>query len=113
MKNLHHRTVGKSAGLLITAVTMLSLQNAVAAIGEFEANSDVGNPTKAGSATYDPATDTYKVSGGGNNIWFDKDELHYVWRKIKGDFILQTSAPPGAPTANIWPSSAIREESTD
>lgn len=76
----------------MTAVTVLSLQSAMATIGTFETNSDVGNPAKAGSATYNAATDSYTVAGGGKNIWFDKDEFHYVWRKVKGDFILQTRA---------------------
>lgn len=92
MKTPNHQTALKNIGRLITAVSLLSLQSAFAAMGDFEANSDVGNPAKAGSAAYDPATDTYHVSGGGKNIWFDKDEFHYVWRKIKGDFILQTRA---------------------
>jgi len=78
--------------MIMAASTVLPLQGAMAAIGGFEANSDVGNPTKAGSATYDAATDTYMVFGGGKNIWFDKDEFHYVWRKVKGDFIIQTRA---------------------
>jgi len=92
MKTSNPQTVLKNAGRLVAAVTLLSLQSAVAAIGDFEANTDVGNPAKAGSATYDATNDTYTVFGGGKNIWFDKDEFHYVWRKIKGDFILQTRA---------------------
>lgn len=92
MKNILQKIVPKSAGLLLAVIAVLSLQSAVAAIGEFEANSDVGNPAKSGSATYDAATDSYNVSGAGKNIWFDKDEFHFVWRKMKGDFILQTRA---------------------
>ena len=92
MKTHNTKFVSWSAGFLMTAVTVLSQQSAMATIGTFETNSDVGNPAKAGSATYDAATDTYTVSAGGKNIWFDKDEFHYVWRKVKGDFILQTRA---------------------
>jgi regulation of enolase protein 1 (concanavalin A-like superfamily) len=92
MNTNHRQTLRPRAGIFMTAATILSLQSAIASIGEFEASSDVGNPAKAGSATYDTATDAYTVAGGGKNIWFDKDEFHYVWRKVKGDFIIQTRA---------------------
>lgn len=61
-------------------------------LGEFQSQTDVGSPALAGSAVYDAVTDTYTVSGAGKNIWFDKDEFHFVSRRIKGDFILQTRA---------------------
>ncbi len=25
-------------------------------------------------------------------MWFDKDQFHYVWKRLKGDFILRTHA---------------------
>jgi TolB protein len=28
---------------------------------------------------------TLAVSGSGTNMWFDSDELHYVWKKVSGD----------------------------
>ena len=77
---------------ILSILMSISLPGTAAILGEFQANTDVGNPAKAGTAVYDPATDSYRVAGGGKNIWFDKDEFHYVWRKIKGDFILQTRA---------------------
>jgi len=55
MKTQNHRTVLKIISCLIAAVTLVSRQSAFAALGEFETNSDVGNPAKAGSASYDPA----------------------------------------------------------
>ena len=32
----------------------------------------------------------YVISGAGYNIWGDHDEFHFVWKKIKGDFIAYT-----------------------
>lgn len=61
-------------------------------IGLFDGQTDVGNPAKKGSGTYIPATDQYVISGAGYNVWFDRDEFHYVWKKMKGDFILYTRA---------------------
>ena len=57
-------------------------------VGIFEDNLDIGNPKLAGSASYDEATQTYSLSGAGDNIWFNKDEFHFLYKKIKGDFIL-------------------------
>ncbi len=37
-------------------------------------------------------TQSYSVSGAGTNMWFDKDEFHFVYKRMKGDFILRTRA---------------------
>jgi len=62
------------------------------AIGIFDANSDVGTGVKPGSAFYIPQTQQYVISGAGYNVWGDHDEFQYVWKKMKGDFILSTRA---------------------
>ncbi|MBS1596965.1 MAG: TolB family protein [Bacteroidetes bacterium] len=61
-------------------------------IGIFEGNTDVGTNVKTGSATYIPQTQQYIISGAGYNVWADHDEFRYVWKKIKGDFILYARA---------------------
>ncbi|HVM86991.1 MAG TPA: hypothetical protein VMT76_02305 [Puia sp.] len=61
-------------------------------IGIFDDHTDVGMNVKHGSATYIPQTNQYVISGAGYNIWFDHDEFQYVWKKMKGDFILYTRA---------------------
>lgn len=57
-------------------------------IGEFESASDVGGVRKPGSASFDTATQSYEIAGSGTNMWASKDEFHMVWKKLKGDFIL-------------------------
>ena len=57
-------------------------------MGIFNAESDIGNPKKAGSAVYNKADQSYTLKGAGYNIWFERDEFHYLFNKIKGDFIL-------------------------
>lgn len=57
-------------------------------LGIFEGQSDVGDPALAGSATFDAAKGEYTLSGAGANIWARKDEFHFVWRRISGDFSL-------------------------
>jgi hypothetical protein len=61
-------------------------------VGIFEGNTDVGENVKKGSAVYIPAMRQYVISGAGYNIWADHDEFQFVWKKMKGDFILHTRA---------------------
>jgi TolB protein len=57
-------------------------------VGIFQTSSDIGNPKKSGSATFNQADQSYSLKGAGYNIWFERDEFHYLFNKIKGDFIL-------------------------
>ncbi len=61
-------------------------------VGIFDGHGDIGTNVKPGSATFIPETKQYVISGAGYNIWLDHDELHFVWKKMKGDFILYTRA---------------------
>ncbi len=66
--------------------------NTKPSLGVFASHDDVGEPAIQGEASYDPITQSYTVAGAGKNMWFDKDEFHFVSRKINGDFILRTRA---------------------
>ena len=57
-------------------------------VGVFDDHADVGSPKQAGSVVYEPQSQTYLLKGAGYNIWFERDEFHYAYKKIKGDFIL-------------------------
>jgi Tol biopolymer transport system component len=57
-------------------------------VGIFSSHSDIGNPKSKGDATYNLADQSYNIRGGGYNIWFGRDEFHYAYNKLKGDFIL-------------------------
>jgi len=61
-------------------------------VGIFEGHSDVGVGVKPGAATFIPETQQYIISGAGYNVWLDHDEFQYVYKKMKGDFILSTRA---------------------
>jgi TolB protein len=58
-------------------------------VGLFDGDGDVGSVKHAGSATYDPDAQQYTVTGSGANMWLGRDEFHFVWKRTKGDFILQ------------------------
>jgi TolB protein len=61
-------------------------------LGQFDGQSDVGGAQLAGSAKYDAADQEYTVSAAGTNMWFGRDQFHFVWKRLKGDFILRTRA---------------------
>ncbi len=56
--------------------------------GIFQRSSDIGNPKLKGSGYYNKINQEYLLKGGGYNIWFERDEFHYLYNKIKGDFII-------------------------
>jgi hypothetical protein len=58
-------------------------------IGIFDGNNDVGAVLHTGSVKYAADADRYDLNGSGGNIWFTHDEFQFVWKKMKGDFILQ------------------------
>ena len=57
-------------------------------LGIFTQASDVGLVKHAGSSVWDAQLDQYQVSGYGTNMWKETDEFHVVWKKVKGDLIL-------------------------
>jgi TolB protein len=59
--------------------------------GIFAGQSEVGPVKLKGDVVYNAKTKTYIVSGSGADVFFTKDELHYVWKKVKGDFMLKAN----------------------
>ncbi|WP_299291869.1 hypothetical protein [uncultured Mucilaginibacter sp.] len=86
----------KTKQLVQTALPVLallfSLSVSAQKIGVFDGQTDVGKNVKPGSATFIPQNQQYIITGAGTNIWGNQDEFHFVWKKMKGDFILYTKA---------------------
>src|SRR4051795_11464891 len=61
-------------------------------LGSFDDQTDIGKDTKQGSAVYDAAGDAYTITGSGTNMWMGQDEFHFVWKRMKGDFLVTTRA---------------------
>jgi TolB protein len=81
--------------LFFTALVALLLVLSPAqrsSVGAFADQTDVGNPTRTGRSTYDRDKDEYTIEGAGTNMWAGRDEFHFVWRRLKGNFILTTNA---------------------
>jgi len=60
-------------------------------LGIFDAQSDVGNTGHPGSAVYNGKLQEYAVQGSGGNVWGTHDAFHFVYKKLKGDFILRAN----------------------
>jgi hypothetical protein len=57
-------------------------------IGLFQGQSDIGSALVAGSASYDAGTKQYTINSAGYNIWYQRDEFRYLWKKMSGDVSL-------------------------
>jgi TolB protein len=75
--------------LLALASMRMHAQAPPASFGYFEGHGDVGQPAIAGSATYDAAKQTYEMSAAGTNMWAARDEFHFAFRRLTGDFIVR------------------------
>jgi hypothetical protein len=57
-------------------------------LGVFEGQSDVGGPLLPGSASYDAATKKYTITSASYNVWYNRDEVRSLWKKMSGDVSL-------------------------
>src|ERR1043166_850551 len=57
-------------------------------VGVFDGQTDVGRVRQAGSAQFDPRYQEYRISGSGQNMWDNRDDFHFVWKRMTGNFIL-------------------------
>jgi hypothetical protein len=64
-------------------------------IGAFDAQADIGGPLVPGSATFDATSGTYTITSAGYNIWYQRDEFRFLWKKMTGDVSLAASV--------VWP----------
>src|SRR5882672_6984886 len=60
-------------------------------LGLFDNQMDVGKVSHAGSTSFDAASRSYSIAGGGENMWFTNDAFHFVWTRVSGDFALQAA----------------------
>lgn len=89
-----------------------------ASFGLFAGTTQVGAPSSPGpgSVVYDAASQTYTVTGGGENIWGTTDHFEYVWVKMSGDVALEadvsfvgTDPSSGAPDPHRKAALMIRQ----
>lgn len=63
-------------------------QEARWALGLFENHADVGENLRPGAAEFDPSRKSYRITGGGWDMWDKADAFHYLWRRVSGDVAL-------------------------
>jgi TolB protein len=77
-----------SALLTVAAAALCAAtgqQSTPSPVGIFESHGDIGITPKAGSIEQGPEPGEYRVTGGGANIWADKDAFQFAWKRISGD----------------------------
>src|ERR1041385_1919105 len=82
--------------LAVSTAGQLGLQSHAIAqqlepVGIFEHHQDVGDPKLKGSVVYNKEDQTYTMSGAGANMWENNDQFHFLWKKIKGDFMMRAT----------------------
>lgn len=89
------------AAALSASAIVAAQQDASGTLGIFTASSDVGATLK-GSTVYDAAGGSYKVTGGGQDMWGSEDDFHFAWVKLTGDATLtaDVQVPPEAAIPN-------------
>ena len=74
--------------LALVAPTLVDAQQrSKASNGVFEDSTDVG-ATQKGLTEYDPTTGSYRVTGGGADMWGAADAFHFTWVRLSGDATL-------------------------
>jgi len=79
--------------VLTLVLSLAVLTEALAAqtpVGVFTTQSAVGRAR--GSVSYDPQRQTYLIAGSGQNMWDTRDDFHFVWKRMTGNFILSARA---------------------
>lgn len=79
-------TITKKAFLFVTLMSMTILSNSQ--LPFFKTSQNIGFPALPGKSVYNSENQSYEISGGGTNMWFDKDEFFFQYRPVNTDFIL-------------------------
>ena len=84
-----HLRIGIMLATLFAPISAAGIARAQApAVGDFQHHADIGKPRVTGSAVFDTAAQRYTLTAGGYNVWFNRDEFHYAYSRITGNFIL-------------------------
>jgi len=56
----------------------------------FPFSKDIGSPQIEGKTQFDNTNQQFILDAGGYNIWFERDEFHFTYDTISGDFMKGT-----------------------
>ena len=74
--------------IAIISVLMLASCASQKKYGLFTDASDVGQVKHQGETIH--KNGTYELMGSGSNMWFGKDEFHFAYKKLSGDYSIAT-----------------------
>jgi hypothetical protein len=77
-----HQQVPPPPGFHRATVTL------AAPLGVFDGQADIGGPLIPGSSSFDATSQRYSLTSASYNIWYNRDEFRYVWKKVSGDVSL-------------------------
>ena len=80
-----------SGSLVPILVIVLASCNSSTDLGLFEGAVNVGGAALGGSASYDTRSDSYTITGSGEDIYGTRDEFYFVWKQVQGDLSLQAN----------------------
>tara|TARA_R110002020_G_scaffold99215_4_gene235646 strand:+ start:2890 stop:4428 length:1539 start_codon:yes stop_codon:yes gene_type:complete len=75
--------------LLNFEVSAQQMNNYSPQFGIFENQTNIGNPAKEGSVSYNADEQEYTIAGSGINMWANSDQFQFLYKSIQGDFILR------------------------
>ncbi|QEG24649.1 TolB family protein [Mariniblastus fucicola] len=78
--------------LPLSTIAQVPESNPESKLGWFSDSGDVGAVENKGSVVYNAEEKSYVVAGSGLNMWFGDDQCQFVWRKMKGDFLVRAHA---------------------
>ncbi len=56
----------------------------------FDRSADIGSIERKGSMQYEAATNIYRLTGSGANMWATADAFHFAYKQVTGDVTLTT-----------------------
>jgi len=74
------------------------MDNAI--LGQFEGQNDIGPVKLVGTCEYEVEQQVYTITSTGTNVGEDQDEFHFVWKRMRGNFILSMRASWKGPGIN-------------
>ncbi|HEX5168481.1 MAG TPA: biopolymer transporter TolR [Cyclobacteriaceae bacterium] len=75
--------------LILTLPVTFAVYSQDSSTGIFKGFTHINNPDKRGVVGYDKVTQDYMLEGASGNMWNDFDDFYFLWKKMKGDFILR------------------------
>jgi len=88
MRRHDRRRISVFCTAILVALSSSWAETASSPVGIFQGHGEVGTVLHPGSAEYDAIQQRYTISGSGENMWFGRDDFHFVWTKVSGDVSL-------------------------